>query len=116
MFNIYKKQVSGDYSSKEIIKSLKAKNVNKIILGHLNINSVGNKIDSVRHIIGSKIDSVRHIIGNNIDSVSHIIGNKIDSVRHIIGNNIDSARHIIGNNIDIFFISETKQRSLKASF
>ena len=54
-----KKQVSGDYSSKEILKSLKAKNVNKIILGHLNINSVRNKL------------TVRHIIGNNIDSETY---------------------------------------------
>ena len=38
------------------LKSLKAKNVNKIILGHLNINSLRNKIDSVRHIIGNNID------------------------------------------------------------
>ena len=60
-------------------------------MGHLNINSVRNNIDSVRHIIGNNIDSVRHIIGNKIDSV----------------------RHIIGNNIDIFLISETK---LNATF
>ena len=53
---IYKQEVSDDLSSKETLKSLKAKNINKIIFGHLNINSVRNKIDGVRYIIGNNID------------------------------------------------------------
>ena len=53
---IYKQEVSNDLSSKETLKSLKAKNINKIIFGHLNINSGRNKIDGVRYIIGNNID------------------------------------------------------------
>ena len=53
---IYKQEVSDDLSSKETLKSLKAKNINKIIFGHLNINSVRNKIGGVRYIIGNNID------------------------------------------------------------
>ena len=53
---IYKQEVSDDLSSKDTLESLKAKNINKIIFGHLNINSVRNKIDGVRYIIGNNID------------------------------------------------------------
>ena len=41
---------------KEIFKNLKLKNVNRLICAQLNINSIGNKFDSLVNIINNNID------------------------------------------------------------
>ena len=43
-------------SSSSILQSLRVKYVDKIVLGHLNINSIRNKFDMLVDIIGGKID------------------------------------------------------------
>ena len=45
-----------DHTSNKDIKSLRLKNVNKIIAGHLNINSIRNKFDFLAHQVQGNID------------------------------------------------------------
>ena len=45
-----------DLPPNEIIRDLKLSNPNKIILGHLNINSIRNKFECLRDTIGQNID------------------------------------------------------------
>ena len=40
-----------DLSPKEILKSIKLKNANKIVFGHLNVNSLGNKSQCLKDVI-----------------------------------------------------------------
>ena len=43
-------------SPKDILKTLKLKNATKIIIGHLNINSIRNKIEDLKYLIADNID------------------------------------------------------------
>ena len=43
-------------SSKEELNNLRLKNLNRLTSAHLNINSVGNKFDSLSDIIENNID------------------------------------------------------------
>ena len=45
-----------EISPKEIIKEIKLKNANKIVIGHLNINSLRNKFECLKYLIGENID------------------------------------------------------------
>ena len=45
-----------DHTSNEDLKSLRIKNLNKIIVGHLNINSIRNKFDFFAHQVQCNID------------------------------------------------------------
>ena len=46
----------GESTPKYVIKRLKLSNPNKILLGHLNINSVRSKFECLRDIINNNID------------------------------------------------------------
>ena len=39
-----------------ILKKLKIKNINRSVIGHLNINSLPGKLDQLKSIIGKNID------------------------------------------------------------
>ena len=54
----------GELSPKYDIKRLKLSNPNKILLGHLNINSVRSKFECVRDIINNNIDIDSSLIRN----------------------------------------------------
>ena len=43
-------------SPKDILKKMKLTNANKIIIGHLNINSIRNKIEDLKYLIAENID------------------------------------------------------------
>ena len=43
-------------SPEDILKKMKLTNANKIIIGHLNINSVRNKIEDLKYLIAENID------------------------------------------------------------
>ena len=43
-------------SPKDILKKMKLTNANKIIIGHLNINSMRNKIEDLKYLIAENID------------------------------------------------------------
>ena len=45
-----------DHTSNKDLRSLRLKNVSKIILGHLNINSIRNKFDFLAHQVQGNID------------------------------------------------------------
>ena len=45
-----------DLSPKEILKNIKLKNANKIVFGHLNVNSLRNKFQCLKDVIGQNID------------------------------------------------------------
>ena len=40
----------------DILKKVKLKNANKIIIGHLNINCIRNKIEDLKYLISENID------------------------------------------------------------
>ena len=48
--------IDNPLSPREVLKSLKLKNTNKIIIGHLNINSIRNKFESRKYIINNNVD------------------------------------------------------------
>ena len=48
--------IGNDADASEILKSLKVNNVNRLVIGHLNINSIRHKFDSLKHIIGGNVD------------------------------------------------------------
>ena len=54
--NEYDKLEFNNTSPKDILKTLKLKNVKKIIIGHLNINSIRNKIEDLKYLIADNID------------------------------------------------------------
>ena len=54
--NINSKHILYDLSPRDILKQLKIQNANKIIIGHLNINSIRNKFECLSYIIGKKLD------------------------------------------------------------
>ena len=45
-----------ELSSKELVQKMKCKNPNNIIIGHLNINSIRQKLELLMEIIGTNID------------------------------------------------------------
>ena len=47
---------SADKASYSILKTLRTKNINRIILAHLNINSIRNKFDLLTALVMGKID------------------------------------------------------------
>ena len=47
---------TSEISPKEMIKEIKLKNANKIVIGHLNINSLRNKFECLKYLIGENID------------------------------------------------------------
>ena len=49
---------TGKQEASCILKRLRLKSVNKIIIGHLNINSFGSKIEAFKKIVGKNIDII----------------------------------------------------------
>ena len=45
-----------DLSPKKVLKKLKLENAHKIVIGHLNINSIRNKFDNLKYIIDNNVD------------------------------------------------------------
>ena len=45
-----------DISTTDILKNIKIKNVNRLVIGHLNINSIRGKFESLKEIIQNYID------------------------------------------------------------
>ena len=54
--NINNEQVVNDTDPKIILKNLKNANPNKIIIGHLNINSIRKKLECLTYVIDKNID------------------------------------------------------------
>ena len=54
--NINSKHLLYDLSPRDILKQLKIQNTNKIIIGHLNINSIWNKFECLSYIIEKNLD------------------------------------------------------------
>ena len=50
------KVTDDDLSPKKVLNNLKILNVNKIVIGHLNINSIRNKFESLKYIIDKNVD------------------------------------------------------------
>ena len=48
--------VTNDTCPKDHLRKLKLENPNKIVIGHLNINSIRKKFDCLNEIIGVNID------------------------------------------------------------
>ena len=46
----------GALNAKSRLKEMKAQSSDKLILGHLNINSIRNKFEALKFIIGNNID------------------------------------------------------------
>ena len=40
----------------QVLRNLKIKNINRLVIGHLNINSIRRKFDSLKTIVDSNID------------------------------------------------------------
>ena len=40
----------------DLLRKMKLTNTNRIVIGHLNINSIRNKFESVKHIIEENVD------------------------------------------------------------
>ena len=61
------KTVNDHCDTPSILNELRLKNVNKLVIGHLNINSLPNKFDQLKSIIGKNID-ISVITETKIDS------------------------------------------------
>ena len=48
--------ISEPLSAMEILKNLKLKNVNRLVVGQLNINSISGKFDLLKEVIKDNID------------------------------------------------------------
>ena len=48
--------IGTDDDQSDILKNIKINNINRLVIGHLNINSIRNKFQSLNHIIGGNID------------------------------------------------------------
>ena len=57
-FNKDGKQDIEDLSPRIFLRNLKLKNANKIVIGHLNINSIRNKFDCFKYLIDGNIDII----------------------------------------------------------
>ena len=51
-------QNGGEISSRELLRKLKLTNRNRIVIGHLNINSIRNKFESIKNLIGDNVDII----------------------------------------------------------
>ena len=47
---------SGINSAYEVLREIRVKNVNKVVIGSLNINSLASKFEQLREIIGKNLD------------------------------------------------------------
>ena len=56
--NINNNQDIDDLSPRKCLRYLKLNNVNKIVSGHLNINSIRNKFDGFKYLIDENIDII----------------------------------------------------------
>ena len=45
-----------DFDASEILHKLRIQNINNVIIGHLNINSIASKVDALKTIIQGNID------------------------------------------------------------
>ena len=45
-------------SPRDLLKNIKLANANKIVIGHLNINSIRNKFDSFKYLIDGNMDII----------------------------------------------------------
>ena len=58
IFNINTKQDVQELSPRDLLKNIKLANANKIVIGHLNINSIRNKFDSFKYLIDGNMDII----------------------------------------------------------
>ena len=58
MIDITNKNETVDISPREILSNLRKNNVNKIIIGHLNINSIRNKFEYFKYLIVGYVDVI----------------------------------------------------------
>ena len=56
LFLVRKMNLSTDYNPREILKQMRIKNGTKIIISHLNINSIRNKFDCLTYLIDKNVD------------------------------------------------------------
>ena len=56
--NISSKSINIVNDAKIALQAMKRNSSDKLILGHLNINSIGNKFDAITYIIGNNIDII----------------------------------------------------------
>ena len=56
IINMNSDQVSDATSPRYILKQLKLANANKIIVGHLNINSIRNKLEYLKYLMMENVD------------------------------------------------------------
>ena len=78
---------SGDF---ETLKSINIKNKNKLILAHLNINSLRNKFDALKHFIRDKID-ILVITETKLDETFPIAQFYIEGFKHLV--RLDRTEH-----------------------
>ena len=58
IFNIDNKQDVQELSPRDLLTNIKLANANKIVIGHLNINSIRNKFDSFKYLIDDNMDII----------------------------------------------------------
>ena len=58
IFNINAKQDVQELSPRDLLKNRKLANANKIVIGHLNINSIRNKFESFKYLIDGNMDII----------------------------------------------------------
>ena len=51
-------QNDDEISSRDLLWKLKLTNTNRIVIGHLNINSIRNKYESIKCLIGDNVDII----------------------------------------------------------
>ena len=56
LFLVRKIIISTDYNPREILKQMRIKNTTKIIISHLNINSIRNKFDCLTYLTDKNVD------------------------------------------------------------
>ena len=64
-------QISDEICPKDYLKMLKLQNLNKIVIGHLKINSIRNKFEFLEEIVGENID-ILIVSESKIDETFHI--------------------------------------------
>ena len=57
LFLVRKMNLSTDYNPREILKQMRIKNGTKIIISHLNINSIRNKFDCLTYLIDKNVSN-----------------------------------------------------------
>ena len=58
LIDISNKKETDDISPRETLSNLRKNNVNKIIIGHLNINSIRNKFEYFKYLIVEYVDVI----------------------------------------------------------